>query len=336
MKTRCVFLIGVLAATLTSWAEEMTTLTGETYTNVVVLRYDNKGFFIRHDGGDTPIPYKAILPELREYYKKLASHLTPEQKGVDEKEDPPGPNDLAARSGRIYRDVVVKKVDAYAVYFQHDGGSAKVYFSEIPDKAMRDKYRTATPVAPDVPPGTNDLVTNDGYIFRHVEIRSVEPDGLTFHHDGGVTKLMFASLPEEIRKQHGYDPKAAAKYQRDIANEKKRQKEDEAVRRAMNKFEPQNQIHGVAEPISILDVKTVKLSQGEFRVGFAVQNLTDQLLVIRAIPYDAQAKALMGGKKFKIQPGANGEQLEVVVPLVQPREMRVYCGEFQTNCILRW
>ena len=65
MKTRCVFLIGVLAATLTSWAEEMTTLTGETYTNVVVLRYDNKGFFIRHDGGDTPIPYKAILPELR-------------------------------------------------------------------------------------------------------------------------------------------------------------------------------------------------------------------------------------------------------------------------------
>ena len=44
----------------------------------------------------------------------------------------------------------------------------------------------------------------------------------------------------------------------------------------------------------------------------------------------------MGGKKFKIQPGANGEQLEVVVPLVQPRELRIYCGEFQTNRILRW
>lgn len=336
MNARGAILFALLAGPLASGAEEMLTLTGETYTNVVVLRYDNKGYFIRHDGGDVKIPYKAVLPELREYYKKLASYLTPEQKGLAEKEDPPGPDDLATRTGRIYRDVVVKKVDAYAVYFSHDGGVGKAYFSDIPDKAMREKYRTATPVAPDLPPGTNDLVTNDGYVFRRVEIRLTEPDGLTFRHDGGVTKLHFATLPEAVRKQYGYDPKAAAKYQRELAEERKRQKEDEAIRRAMNKFDPQGQTVGVAEPISVFDVKTAAIAKGEYRIGFAVKNLTDQLLLIRAIPYDSKTKALMGGKKFQIQPRSQGEQLEIVVPLVPPHELRIYCGEFQTNRVLRW
>ncbi len=336
MNARGAILFALLAGPLASGAEEMLTLTGETYTNVVVLRYDNKGYFIRHDGGDVKIPYKAVLPELREYYKKLASYLTPEQKGLDEQEDPPGPGDLATRSGRIYRDVVVKKVDAYAVYFSHDGGVGKAYFSDIPDKAMREKYRTATPVAPDLPPGTNDLVTNDGYIFRRVEILRVEPDGLNFRHAGGVTKLHFATLPEAVRNQYGYDPKAAAKYQRELAEEKKRQKEDEAVRLALSKFDAQNQVLGVAEPISVSDVKTHRLPNNEFRVDFTVKNFTDQLLLIRAIPYDAKAKALMGGKKFKIRPRSEGVRLEVAVPLVPPHELRVFCGEFQTNRTLRW
>lgn len=335
MNARWAILFALLAGPPASGAEEMFTLTGETYTNVVVLRYDSKGYFIRHDGGDVKIPYKAVLPELREYYKKLASYLTPEQKGLDEQEEPPGPGDLATRSGRIYRDVVVKKVDAYAVYFSHDGGVGKAYFSDIPDKAMREKYRTATPVAPDLPPGTNDLVTNDGYVFRQVEILRVEPDGLNFRHAGGVTKLHFATLPEAVRKQHGYDPKAAAKYQRELAEEKKRQKEEAAVRRALNKFEPQDD-PGVAEPIRILDVKTLKLPNGEYQVDFSVENATDQLLVIRAIPYDAKAKALMGGKRFKIQPRSDVQHLGVVVPLVEPRELRLFCGEFQTNRFLRW
>ena len=335
MNARGAILFALLAGPLASGAEEMLTLTGETYTNVVVLRYDNKGYFIRHDGGDVKIPYKAVLPELREYYKKLASYLTPEQKGLDEQEDPPGPGDLATRSGRIYRDVVVKKVDAYAVYFSHDGGVGKAYFSDIPDKAMREKYRTSTPVAPDLPPGTNDLVTNDGYVFRRVEILRVEPDGLNFRHAGGVTKLHFATLPEAVRKQYGYDPKAAAKYQRELAEEKKRQKEEAAVRRALNKFEPQDD-PGVAEPIRVLDVKTRRLPNGEYQVDFSVENATDQLLVVRAIPYDAKAKALMGGKRFKLQPRSDGQHLGVAVPLVEPRELRLFCGEFQTNRVLRW
>ncbi len=336
MSVRWTFLFVFALGALAAWAEDMFTTTGETYTNVIILRYDRKGYFIRHAGGDTKIPYRAVLPELRDYYKKKASYLTPGQKGVDETEEPPGPDDLATRTGRIYRDVVVREVDRYAVYISHVGGSAKVYFSDIPDKDVRDKYRNATPVEPERPPGTNDLVAVDGQVFRNVEIRLVEPDSLTFRHDGGVSKLSFPSLSEEIREKYGYDPKAAAKYRRDLADEKKRQEEEEAVRRAMSKFEPQKQAQGVDEPINVFDVEASRSDAGEFRVKFAVKNFTDQLLIIRAIPYGPKSKALMGGKKFKIQPHSKGERLEIAVPLVQPEEFRVYCGEYQTNLALRW
>ena len=93
---------------------------------------------------------------------------------------------------------------------------------------------------------------------------------------------------------------------------------------------------GVAEPIFISEIKTHALPNGEYRVSFAVKNVTDQLLIIRAIPFDAKAKALMGGKRFKIQPRSDVQHLGVVVPLVEPRELRLFCGEFQTNRFLRW
>ena len=336
MKTRWAVLFILAIWPLAAWSEDMFTQTGETYTNVVILRYDSKGYFIRHDGGDVKIPYKAVLPELREYYKKRASYLTPEQKGVDEKEEPPGPNDLATRSGRIYRDVVVKQVDDYAVYFAHDGGAGKVYFSEIPDKAMRDKYRTATPVAPDVPPGSNDLVAADGQIFRNVEIRRVEPDGLTFRHDGGVTKLLFPSLTEEMQKKYAYDPKAAAKYRKELADEKKRLKDEEDVRRVLNKFEPQDLDPGIAVPIVVSGIETDMSPEGGYRVQFMVQNLTDKVLSFRAIPYDQKATALSGGGKFKVSAGSKGQRFEIVVSVFQPQELRIFCGNFQTNRTLRW
>jgi hypothetical protein len=297
------------------------------------LRYDGKGYFIRHDGGDVKISYKAVLPELREYYKKQASYLTPEQKGA-EAEEPPGPDDLATRSGRIYRNVVVKQIDDYAVYFQHDGGSARVYFSDIPDKAARDKYRTATPVAPDVPPGTNDLVASDGQVFRNVDIRRVEPDGLTFRHDGGVTKLRFPALSEELQKKYEYDPKAAAKYQRDLAAEKKRLKDEEAVRRALNSSSRRK------TRASRCRSKSFRSSPSSCPTRiphhFRGAEPDGQDAGRRGIPYDSGGKALMGGKRFKVPPKARVEDMDVVVPMVSPRELRIYCGSFQTNRLLHW
>ena len=334
MHLRKVLWMAIALGALAARGEDLTTLQNVTYTNVKVQRHDRQGLFIRHDGGEAKVPFSDILPELREYYKRMASDLTPAKEAAAP-EPPAGPDDLEVRGGRIYRNVVVRKVECYAVQFDHDGGSVKVYFTDIPDKDARDRVRTAVPV-PIEPPGPNDFIALDGQIFRNVEVLETTPDALTFRHAGGLTQRRFVSLPEDVRKRYGYDPEASKKYVLDQAEEKKRTQEEEEVRRVLKKFDPQGAPVDVAVPLTVFDVKTHRQGKSEYRVSFAVKNHTDQLLFIRTIPYDGKMKALVGGRKFKIQPRAEGERLDVVVPLVAPSELRIYCGDFQTNRALRW
>ena len=333
MNYRYAILFACAAWPLALPAEDMTTLAGKTYTNIVVQRCDRQGIFIQHDGGTNKVSYKEILPELREYYKKLALVPMLDAKTSGAPEGPAGTNDIATRAGPIYRNVVVKRVEEYAVVIAHDGGAAKVYFSDIPDQAVRDKYRTATP-APDAPLGSNDLVAIDGQIFRNVDVRRVEPDGLTFHHAGGVTKLRFPSLPKDIQKKYGYDAQAAMKYQREEAAKKKRAQAEEAERQARKAAPPPESAGDT--PITIFDVKTDQLKNSQYRIRFSVRNNTDWSQSIRAIPYNQRQAAIMGGQRFEIPPHAAGEQLEIVVPVVQPKRLTVYCGEYKTNRTLRW
>lgn len=336
MGARLAVLVIVWGLSFSAVAEDLVTLTGQTYSNIVVQRYDRKGIFIEHAGGSTKVLYREILPEMRGYYKKMAMDSTPEMRKPGEKEDPAGTNDLATLSGPIYRNVVVKRIEEHAIQIAHDGGWAKVYFSEIP-KSEREKYRTAA-VVPDTPPGTNDLVSTDGQVFRDVEILRDEPDGLTFRHAGGVTKLRFPSLPKELREKYGYDYEAARKYQRAVAAEKKRAQEkaeEEALRLAQKQKEAQLSASATGAPISISGVKADEIN-GSYRIRFVVRNHTGLTQSIRAIPYDAKKTAVMGGKKFSIPPRSDGEPLEIVVPIVKPRRLTVFCGEYQTNRTLRW
>ena len=314
-------------------AEDMTTLAGKTYTNIVVQRCDRQGIYVQHDGGTNKVPYAEILPELREHYKKLSLIPLLSAKTSGGREAPAGTNDIATRTGPIYRNVVVKRVEEYAVVIAHDGGAAKVYFSDIPDQAVRDKYRTATP-SPDDPLGSNDWVAVDGQIFRNVEVRRVEPDGVTFHHVGGVTKLRFPSLPKDLRTKYGYDPLAAQKYQHEAAAKKKREQEEEAERQARKAAPPPATADDV--PISVFDVKTDQLKNSQYRIRFSVRNNTAWPQSIRAIPYNQRQAAIMGGQRFEIPPNSRGEPIEIVVPVVQPKKLTVYCGEYKTNRTLRW
>ena len=51
-----------------------------------------------------------------------------------------------------------------------------------------------------------DLTTADGKTYQNVKITRVDPDGLYIIHSTGGGKVRFAELPEEVRKQYGYDP----------------------------------------------------------------------------------------------------------------------------------
>ena len=60
-------------------------------------------------------------------------------------------------------------------------------------------------------PSPNDLgtiVTLDGRTFQSCRLLKVEPDGITFNHTEGITKVLFPLLRPELQKQYGYDPHA--------------------------------------------------------------------------------------------------------------------------------
>lgn len=57
-----------------------------------------------------------------------------------------------------------------------------------------------------------DLPMADGTVHTNVFITRVEPDGLSFMHGQGVTKLFFHELSEDIQRKYNYDPALAAVY----------------------------------------------------------------------------------------------------------------------------
>ena len=92
---------------------------------------------------------------------------------------------------------------------------------------------TAAPVRAD------DLVTLSGTTYRHVVPLHVEPDGVTWRHEGGVVKVDFADCPEPIRRTYQYntvvaaayrDAQAAARQQADAAAQKLVQAHEEHLR----------------------------------------------------------------------------------------------------------
>lgn len=56
---------------------------------------------------------------------------------------------------------------------------------------------------PSFPGGT---IVVGGKKLTGVTVTRVQADGLTISHDEGIAKVPFTDLPEEIRRQYGYDP----------------------------------------------------------------------------------------------------------------------------------
>jgi hypothetical protein len=291
-----------------------------------VQRFDRQGIFIHHDGGGTQVFFKAILPELRGYYKARALYPLPVETLSGENEAPAGPNDLVTRSGQIYRNVVVKQVNKDSIRIAHDTGMDTVYFSSM-SQAMQAKYRTEVPVIPDPAPDANDLVTTYGTVFRNIEILRSEPDGLTFHHDGGVTKLWFPSLSDELRQKYGYDPVAAWKYQRETAAAKQPQ---------LQQNESAPEVSTSPATVSIHGIETQKLEDNTFWVRFSVKNLTDQPQTIKIVPCAQNMAAISSGKAVDIPARVEAALQQIVVPEIPPRYLKITSGTYFTNCLLNW
>lgn len=69
------------------------------------------------------------------------------------------------------------------------------------------------------------IATLQGKMYFDCQVSHIYPDGVTFTHRDGVTKIPFSNLPENLRSEFRYDPKAEAEYQKQQAALRKAEQE---------------------------------------------------------------------------------------------------------------
>src|SRR6266705_4251869 len=67
----------------------------------------------------------------------------------------------------------------------------------------------------------DDFKTTDGKEYKNAKINRVEPDGIVISFSGGIVKIPFADLSQELQRKYNYDPEAAKQFAADM-----RQKQD--------------------------------------------------------------------------------------------------------------
>lgn len=76
-----------------------------------------------------------------------------------------------------------------------------------------------------------ELKVSGGKTYVGVTIRKIEPDGISIMHESGTAKVKFSEMEEEVRKQFGYDPAAAAEHAALVAEARREAALREAARR---------------------------------------------------------------------------------------------------------
>jgi hypothetical protein len=78
-----------------------------------------------------------------------------------------------------------------------------------------------------------ELSEKSGKSYKNVTIRKVDPDGLLIAHSGGVRKVPFSDLSEEIQTKYGYNPARAEAFLKEQAALRRAREEQERVAREM-------------------------------------------------------------------------------------------------------
>ena len=77
----------------------------------------------------------------------------------------------------------------------------------------------------------SDIVTRDGKKYQDARVTGVESDGLRITHSGGVTKVYFDNLPDELQKEYNYAPEEAKAAESARATTAHREAQESARRR---------------------------------------------------------------------------------------------------------
>ena len=63
----------------------------------------------------------------------------------------------------------------------------------------------------------DDFKTIDGKEYKNAKVSRVEPDGIVITFSGGIVKIPFTELSEELQRKYSYDPEAAKQFAADSA-----------------------------------------------------------------------------------------------------------------------
>ena len=105
-------------------------------------------------------------------------------------------------------DLVVRLED---VQSQVTTLSAQAGKSSAPTTNATPATTAATPGAPaaqipTVGSDLGDITSLAGKTFLHCKLLKIEPDGVTFSHQVGITKVLFTDMTPDDQKRFGYDP----------------------------------------------------------------------------------------------------------------------------------
>lgn len=79
-------------------------------------------------------------------------------------------------------------------------------------------FASALSLLGDEPPKKFDkLQTLNGKVYEKVEVRKIEPDGISIIHDAGTAKVMFENLPKALQDAYQFDPGKAAEHREQTA-----------------------------------------------------------------------------------------------------------------------
>ena len=74
----------------------------------------------------------------------------------------------------------------------------------------------------------DDFKTTDGKEYKNAKVSRVEPDGIVITFAGGIVKIPFTKLSEELQRKYNYNPEAAKSFAEQTEQIKREQNEGAA------------------------------------------------------------------------------------------------------------
>jgi len=76
----------------------------------------------------------------------------------------------------------------------------------------------------------DDFKTLDGKEYKNAKVSRVEPDGIVITFSGGIVKIPFTKLSEELQRKYNYNPEAAKSFAEQADNINRDQKRGRRTR----------------------------------------------------------------------------------------------------------